>query len=60
MDNLTRTELTTILEGLHLVRAELRKELQEEGVEFLFTCPEYKGLVNLQEKVLAYRDKIPY
>ena len=60
MDNLTRTELTTILEGLHLVRAELRKELQEEGVEFLFTCPEYKDLVNLQEKVLTYRDKIPY
>ena len=60
MDNLTRTELTTILEGLHLVRDALRKELQEEGVEFLFTCPEYKDLVNLQEKVLTYRDKIPY
>lgn len=60
MDNLTRSELKMILEGLHLVRAGLRKELQEEGVEFLFTVDEYKSLVNLQEKVLVYLDKMPY
>jgi hypothetical protein len=60
MDNLTRTELKMILEGLHLVRDERRKELKAQGVEFLFSEDEYKGIVILQEKVLRVLDRMTY
>jgi hypothetical protein len=60
MDNLTRYELSTILDGLQFVRNERRAELLEDGQENLFGCDEYRNIVTLQEKFLSLLDKMTY
>jgi|688.fasta_scaffold1346813_2 hypothetical protein len=61
MDNLNRYELSTILDGLQLVRDEMRKELFDAGeVQNLLDDPEYSNLVLLQEKILTLRSNIAY
>lgn len=61
MDNLTRYELATILDGLQLVRDELRKDLFDAGeVQNLLDDTEYRNIILLQEKILAYRDGMTY
>jgi len=61
MDNLTRSEVSTILNGLQFVRANIRKELLAEGVVAnLWDDPEYRNVVDLQTKIMNYYDKIAY
>lgn len=60
MDNLTRSELFLILDGLHHVRDERREELLEGGVKDLFVCDQYRKITDLQAKILAARDKMAY
>ena len=60
MDNLTRYELSTILDGLQFVRNERRAELLEDGQENLFGCDEYRNIVTLQEKILTILDRMTY
>lgn len=61
MDNLTRYELSTILDGLQLVRNEMRKELLDAGeVQNLLDDPEYRNIILLQEKILTIRDGMTY
>lgn len=61
MDNLTRYELSTILDGLQLVRNEMRKELLDEGeVQNLLDDVEYRNIILLQEKILTIRDGLTY
>jgi hypothetical protein len=62
MDNLTRSEVSTILNGLQFVRANIRKELFVEGVAEggLWNDPEYRNVVDLQTKIMTYYDKIAY
>ena len=61
MDNLSRTELSTILDGLQLVRDERRKQLFAGGaVESLFDDQDYRNIVSLQEKIMYHCEKMPY
>lgn len=61
MDNLTSYELSTILDGLQLVRNEMRKELLDAGeVQNLLDDPEYRNIILLQEKILTIRDGMTY
>ncbi len=61
MDNLTSYELSTILDGLQLVRNEMRKELLDAGeVQNLLDDTEYRNIILLQEKILTIRDGMTY
>ena len=61
MDNLTSYELSTILDGLQLVRNEMRKELLDAGeVQNLLDDVEYRNIILLQEKILTIRDGLTY
>jgi hypothetical protein len=60
MDNLTRSELKMILDGLQRVREERRQELLDDGEQNLMGCDEYSSIVMLQEKVLRVLERMPY
>lgn len=61
MDNLSRSELSIILESLHYVRDERREELLDVwGSINLMDDVEYRKISDLQAKILASRDKMAY
>lgn len=62
MLNLNRQELSFILSALGAEREQLREEIANDPVwaHRLLAAPDYRALVMLQEKLLAYRDKMAY
>lgn len=57
--HLSKGEVKSILSGLDIERDRLRIELSGEH-ESAYESGEYQQLVNLQDKLIAYLESIPY